>query len=195
MHTGSHWRCSRHLSDELSKKGKTGGEDLEVYSKLYRIPKNHLGLTSKLYEDLSADSGLRAIPHESIMQTHMPEGERRLPARSHISATSHLSTFTCTLLVYLSTFTCTQIISHMHCTGRCLHGNTTNNAAEIFNSMAMAVREQETPYRSLLAAVHLLEERQRALSVVVARCRAATGGEEWGPTTLVPYVEAEHDRL
>ena len=61
--------------------------------------------------------------------------------------------------------------------------------------MAMPVREQETPYRSLLAAVHLLEDRQKSLSAVIARSRAATGGEEWGPTTLVPYVEAEHDRL
>ena len=63
--------------------------------------------------------------------------------------------------------------------GRCLHGNTTNNMAEIFNCMAMVVREQETPYRSLLAAWQLLEDRQRALHAFLTRTKVACMDSDW----------------
>ena len=47
--------------------------------------------------------------------------------------------------------------------GACTHGVRTNNAAEVFNSMALVVRQQETPYRSLLATVQLLHHRRESL--------------------------------
>jgi hypothetical protein len=67
--------------------------------------------------------------------------------------------------------------------------------AEIFNSMAMNVREQESLYRSLLAAVQLLEERQLSLRANLVRHKGVCVEEQWGPTSLIPYVEDEHERL
>jgi hypothetical protein len=81
------------------------------------------------------------------------------------------------------------------CVGRCLHGNTTNNVAEIFNCMGMTIREQDSPYKSLLAAIQLLEERQAHLQVHVIRAKTCNASSAWTPLSLVPHVQAEHDRL
>jgi hypothetical protein len=67
--------------------------------------------------------------------------------------------------------------------------------AEIFNCMAMHVREQDSPYKSLIAAVLLVEERQAQLNAFLVRVKTGNANSAWGPTSLVPYVETEHERL
>ena len=97
--------------------------------------------------------------------------------------------------------------------GLCLHGNTTNNMAEIFNGMALSVREQPTLYRSLIATVELLSYRRKALLPNVHRLKcpsnrteperknksksmeADIASAEWTVTAVVPYVDHEHDAL
>ena len=61
--------------------------------------------------------------------------------------------------------------------------------------MAMNVREQESLYRSMLAAVQLFEERQLSLRANLVRHKGVSVDEEWGPTSLIPFVEDEHERL
>jgi len=72
--SGSHWRCTRHLQDELSKKGRAGKADLEIYNKITRLPKNHVRLVDQLYKTLPEDSSLRELPMETFCQPHMSEG-------------------------------------------------------------------------------------------------------------------------
>ena len=53
----------------------------------------------------------------------------------------------------------------------CLHGNTTNNMAEICNFMLQAARSQEHLFSSMQAAVHTLKQRQVCIPPLLApRC-------------------------
>ena len=164
----NHFRCSRHLEEQL-RHTPSGRASIEIYKKLLYIPKNFKPLADREYDKLPTNSPLRGLEKRHFVQAHLPPN-------------------------------------------LCHHGNTTNNMAEIFNGMALSVREQPTLYRSLLATVELLSYRRKALLPNLHRLKcvslrneaeranttsmeAEIASTEWSSTAVVPYVDHEHDAL
>ena len=76
--------------------------------------------------------------------------------------------------------------------GVCTHGMRTNNPAEVFNAMALGVRQQETLYRSMLATVQLLQHRRQALLRTIPPVASKVGGAPSTPTDQSDGVEVQH---